>query len=346
MDMSGVALSREFYASLVSPVLAARWPGLRHAAGRLDGGSDVLGLDDAMSRDHDWGLRLDLLVAGEMTTQVNAYLEEVLPQAFLGQPVRFPVTWDPTPRHRVRVEDPASLLSSRIGIADPAELSVSEWLSITGQAALEVTAGPVFADTAGELTAARERLGWYPRDLWVYVVATDWARISQELPFIGRAAERGDDLGSRVIAARLVGVAMHLAHLLERRWPPYAKWLGTSLTLLPEARDAGQPLLRALAAPRWVEREEALVEALRLLCDVQRRAGLPTVADPVEPFFDRPYLGVRDDVIDTLEESISDPQVRRLPRGLGSVDQQSDNVDVLRSADRRRGMTAYLRHDG
>jgi len=62
--------------------------------------------------------------------------------------------------------------------------------------------------------------------------------MAQELPSVGRAAERGDELGSGVIAARLVGVAMHLAHLLERRWSPYPKWLGTSLSRLPRAGTA------------------------------------------------------------------------------------------------------------
>lgn len=51
---TGTDLARRYYDEVVEPILLGRWPGLPHAAGRLGSGSDVLGLDDATSRDHDW----------------------------------------------------------------------------------------------------------------------------------------------------------------------------------------------------------------------------------------------------------------------------------------------------
>ena len=188
----------------MGPAVDARWPGLPRAAGRLGSGSDVLGLDDAVSQDHDWGLRLNLLVSADIAAHVDAYLEETLPESFEGLPTRFTTTWDAHRRHRVQVQDVASFVHSRTGVDLRDPLSTDDWLMLTGQAVLEVTAGPVFVDTDGALTAARAALCWYPDEVWKYVIAADWARLAQELPFVGRTAEVGDDLGSRVITARLV----------------------------------------------------------------------------------------------------------------------------------------------
>jgi hypothetical protein len=336
MHPSGTELSRAYFEQVVEPLVRGRWPGMPCAAARLGTGSEVLGLDDAMSRDHDWGLRLDLLVPADAVAEVEAHLTETLPVSLAGHPTRFATTWDPVVRHRVQVQTARELAVSRLGVDPTAGLTVDDWLSLTGQAVLEVTGGEVFADDAAELAGIRRRLEWYPDDLWRHLVATDWARLAQELPFVGRTGDRGDDLGSRVVSARLVGIAMHLGHLLERRWPPYAKWLGTSFARLPRVGAVGDPLLRAVGAGTWREREAGLVEALRRLSRVQADAGLPTVDDPVEPFWDRPYQGVRDATVTLLADSIRDPDVRSLPRGVGSAEQWSDNVDVLVDASLRR----------
>ena len=56
----GLELARTLYDE-VRPVLAER--GLAHTAALVGPGSDVLGLDDATSTDHDWGPRLQVLLS-------------------------------------------------------------------------------------------------------------------------------------------------------------------------------------------------------------------------------------------------------------------------------------------
>jgi hypothetical protein len=140
----GAELARAFFADVVEPLLSRAVPGLGYAAARLGSGSDVLGLDDEMSPDHDWGCRLTLLVdedARDQVTRISRILEEELPERFGEFPVRFPVTWDSSVSHKVEVATIADFAASRLGVDPTGGLSVLDWLSVTGQSVLEVTAG-------------------------------------------------------------------------------------------------------------------------------------------------------------------------------------------------------------
>ncbi len=328
---SGLDLAGAYYREVVAPLLAVRFPGLPHAAARLGSGSDVLGLDDAMSRDHDWGPRLTLLVSRPYVEPIDEYLHRMLPENFAGLPTRFATTWDPTVRHRVEVDTPADFAVSRLGLEVGDQLSPLDWLSFTGQGLLEVTAGKVFSDTHGGISDIRRRLAWYPDDVWRYVVAADWSRLGQELPLMGRTGHRGDEVGSRTIAGRLAHTAMHLGFLLERRWAPYPKWLGTAFARLSNAASATSALLAAQTAATWQERETALCDALASLHDLHRRVGLHSSSRVVEPFFDRPFRTVSGTIVEALISSITDHRVRQLPVGVGSIEQWVDNVNVLSS---------------
>lgn len=340
MTLSGTDLARGYYTDVVAPLLDSRWPGLPHSAGRLGSGSDVLGLDDEMSRDHDFGLRLTLLVTADVVEPIRAHLASRLPSEYRGHPTRFVTTWDPLPTQQVDVSTAEHFVSSRLGV-ETGDLSIADWLSLTGQSVLEVTAGDVFADSAGVLRRIRDDLSWYPDDLWRYVLAADWARIGQELPFVGRTAARGDDTGSRLITARIANAILRLGFLLERRWPPYPKWLGTRFSVLPRAGAAAPALDRALIAGSWQERERSLAEALIQMHKLQNDVGLPTADAAVSPFHDRPFLGLGT-VTEALLASVTDERVRALPRGVGSIEQWSDNVDVLTSPARRRAAVAAV----
>jgi hypothetical protein len=317
-------LARGYYDDVVGPLLAAKWPELPHAAGRLGSGSDVLGLDDVTSRDHDWGLRLTLLVDEASRAEVDAYLAAELPEMYAGLPTRFPFTGRTESIHHVEVASARGFVTGRLGFDPRDGLSTIDWLTLTGQAVLEVTGGPVFVDQVGDITAVRDRLQWYPDDIWRYVLACDWIRLQEEMPLMGRAGDLGDDLGSRVIAARLVDVAVHLAFMIERRWPPYPKWRGTLFARLPCAREVGDALRKTLKADHWRYRQQQLARALEHLLNRQRAVGLPAPRPATVDFWDRPYLHPNDAIVTAL---LADAPA--LPRGRGSVEQRTDNVAVL-----------------
>jgi len=325
---SGITLARAYFHQVVEPIMSDRFAELPYAAARVGSGSDVLGLDDATSRDHDWGLRLSLFVPGSAIHEVDAELERCLPATFRGLPTRFAFTGETAARHRVEVGSVSGFANARLGFDPRVGMSVRDWLSLSGQAVLEVIAGPVFTDRNGELDGLRQALAWYPDDVWRYVLASGWVRLEQELPLMGRAADTGDELGSRIIAARLTQVVMHLAFMIERRWPPYAKWFGTLFHRLPCAAELA-PCLGSMLGPGHGARQDGFAAALDALLKRQNALGLTEADVATVPFWDRPYLHPSPDIVSQLMQPVADPAVRALPPGRGSIEQRTDSVDVL-----------------
>jgi hypothetical protein len=71
-----------------------------------------------------------------------------------------------------------------------------------------------------------------------------------------------------------------------------------------------------------------------------------SVPTEVEPFFKRPYLVPgKCNPGSAIYEKITDPEVKRLPRFLGSVDQLTNVVCVRDRPDRRAGLTALYEAD-
>ena len=341
MDTNGLTLARAYFFEVVEPMLAERFPNLSYSAGRLGAGSDVLGLDDAVSRDHDWGLRLNLFVPDAAVADVDLELERLLPVSFRGLPTRFAFTGQAERRHQIEVRSVSDFLNAHLGFDPRAGASTHDWLSLSGQAVLEVVAGPLFAETSDELVSARRALEWYPDDIWRYVLACDWIRIEQELPLMGRAADVGDDAGSRIIAARLVHIALHMAFMLERRWPPYAKWFGTLFQTLQCAGEVGEAVDSVLRADDSAGRQLGIAAALESLLQRQNALALTATTRATIPFWDRPYLHPDPEIVAQLLAGIADPSVRQLPRGRGSIDQRTDNVDVLIDVEARRSAVAH-----
>ena len=204
-----------------------------------------------------------------------------------------------------------------------------DWLAVPAQRLAEVAAGEVFHDGPGELTRARAALAWYPRDVWLHLLACQWQRIGQEEAFPGRCAEAGDELGSLIVSARLARDLMRLVLLMHRRYPPYSKWLGTALARLPGTGGLAASLTAAISGGSWPAREQHLRDAYETVAALHNQLGLtPPLDTSTRPFYDRPYQVIgADRFTAALREAVTDPQVRRLPV-TGAIDQFIDSTDA------------------
>jgi hypothetical protein len=346
----GLELSRRLFEDAVRPLLAECFPDLPYSAARIGSGSEVLGYDTERSADHEWGPRLQVflrddalerfgepireLLSRRLPTQVGGWSTHFGPEDAV---IRRMEPTDGPVRHRVEVTCTGAWFTGLLGFDPRAGVTAFDWLATPGQRLAEVTGGVVVHDGLGELAVVRERLRWYPDQLWWHLMACQWERIAEEEAFPGRCAEVGDELGCRIETGRLVRDILRLALLVERRHAPYAKWLGTAFSLSPSAARLGPPLREALAADVWPAREEALCDAYRHLAARHNALGLTAALDEsTRNYHDRPFR-----VLDAarfakaLRALITDEETVELGP-IGSVDQFVDSTAVLTDPHRAR----------
>ncbi|MFL6114810.1 MAG: DUF4037 domain-containing protein [Catenulispora sp.] len=219
-------------------------------------------------------------------------------------------------------------------------MTTFDWLATPGQRLAEVTGGAVFHDGLGELVGIRQKLRWYPEQMWWFLMACQWQRVAEEEAFPGRCAEVGDELGCRVVTARIVRELMRLALLMERRYPPYSKWLGTAFAELRSSEHLGPALRGAVEAPTWRQRESHLSSAYQRLAAEHNALRLTAPLDAsTRDYYDRPFQ-----VIDAgrfaaaLRAQITEEATAALP-AIGSVDQFIDSTAVLTDPRQCRAVT-------
>ncbi len=345
----GLKLSEEFYRQIVRPILDSSFPGLAHAAGLIDGGSEVLGFDDVTSTDHNWGPRLMLFLSQEddrhYSEQIKFFLSNHLPGEFRGYPTNFsspdpgdngtqllqPVTAGPV-NHRVSIQTVHSFFNDYLAFNIEQPLEPVDWLTFSEQRLLTISRGTVFHDEVG-LNAVRSRFTYYPQDVWLYLLAAVWRRIGQEEHLMGRAGMAGDEIGSALIAARLVRDVMRLCFLMEKTYAPYPKWFGSAFKQLNCAKTLWSVLLGVLHSETWQARESFLIQAYEYIAAVHNALKLTEpLPEKAMFFYERPFKVIAQyGFAEALLKEIQDPEVQRITARpvIGSIDLFSDNVDLV-----------------
>ena len=300
--VSGIELCRRHYEEMVRPLVDARFSGLPHSAALLGRGSEVLGYDDEMSTDHDWGPRVLLFVSEKDFAAHGSVLQAELDRASSSG------SGDDRPRDEVHTV--RGYFRRELALDIDVEPGVRDWLTKPEHTLRTVTSGAVFNDEVG-LERVRDRLAYYPRDVWLYLMVTGWWRVHPEMNLVGRAGHVGDELGSSLIGARLVSDIMRLCFLMERQYAPYSKWFGTAFARLPCGPELVPALRRVLRAEDWHQREAGLLTVYERLGAMHDRLELTeTVSGEVVRLWDRPFQVGWSSVPDLLFPLIEDPDVQ------------------------------------
>jgi len=308
--MKGLELAERYWREAGAPAMEAACPELRGrlAAGLVGEGSECLGFDDELSRDHDWGPGFCLWLTQEDFAAHRQALQAAyaaLPREFLGfRRLRESVH----SQGRVGVFSITGFYARFLGPDSPPE-TLAQWLAVPEQALSVCTNGRVFEDGPGAFTRVREKLlAYYPEDVRRKRLAARCAGAAQAGQYNHpRCLSRGDRMAALRALAEFIDHAQGAVFLLNRSYRPYYKWAHRALKELPLLGREAAAAFEALAACPQEERQ-GHIEALSAL--IIRTLGEQGLTDSPGDFLL--------DHAEQLQASIRDPGLRALPLMFGN----------------------------
>jgi hypothetical protein len=303
-------LGRAFFQEVVRPAMEKVCPQLldRAACGRFGLGSECLGLDDAISQDHHWGPRVDIMLPEKVFQQdaqeLMAKVASEFPKDFRG----YKLESGHVGGAGLSPEGMDSFLMRSVGRTTAPQTN-QDWLDIPEEDIIHVINGEVWHDGLGDFTRLREAyLAYYPDEVWKRRIA-HWCRYCSGMGLYGmhRAVLRKNYPYAFTALGRTMKLTMELTFLLNRTYFTYDKWLYPLFKKLPHLAPDLDPLLSEVTQSDtpW-SRRISLFEDMHDILDTDMVAqGL---IDPHPKFKKSPTQGYR------LLESAYGDLCRTLPR--------------------------------
>ncbi len=236
--MKGLELSRKYWNEYGREMLEKDFPDVKGlvAAGLCGSGSEVLGYDDSISRDHDFEPGFCLFLPGEETVDRRTAFR--LERAYAKLPAEFEGFFrakiSPVGGSRHGVIRLADFLREKTGRED-GEMTLADWMTVPEQNLLEAAGGEIWLDESGIFTEIRKKLSRFPEDIRLRKLSGELLILNQSGQYnYRRCLEHGEKGAAMLSAHTFVRAGLHVLHLLEGVYMPYYKWAFRSL------RERGQ----------------------------------------------------------------------------------------------------------
>ncbi len=264
--MQGLELSREFYRQHGEPMLRQQFCDVmdRIAVGLAGEGSECLGYDDALSRDHDFEPGFCLWLTPEDERAFGFRLERAyakLPREFMGfrRSILSPVGGN---RHGVMT---VNQFYTRFLGTPTAPQSWQQWLSIPSFSLAAACSGEVFSDPLGAFSQVRQQLlQGYPEDVRRKKLAAHGVLMAQAGQYNYPRCVQRQELGAAQLAIfEFVRHAISAVYLLNNRYEPFYKWAYRGMADLPVLggiADALQALTELDNSPVNAQSKQAVIE--------------------------------------------------------------------------------------
>ncbi len=273
--MQGLEISRQFYLQHGSPMLETEFGDVldRIAVGLAGEGSECLGFDDEISRDHDFDPGFCLWITQADEQDFGFRLERAyarLPRTFLG--LRRGLI-SPVGGNRRGVMTIDRFYTRFLG-APTAPDTIGRWLDTPPASLLAACSGQVFHDPLGEFSAVRGiLLAGYPEDIRRKKLAAHVLLMAQAGQYnFPRCLTRGESGAAQLAVFEFVRHAVSAIYLLNNRFEPFYKWTYRGMAQLPvlgHLADALQELTLMDNSPKNACVKQGMIEDIAVLMIVE-----------------------------------------------------------------------------
>lgn len=243
--MKGLELSQKYYEQYGKKMIREQFPEIadQTAAGLVGYGSECLGFDDDISRDHDYGPSFCIWLPQDIYRQYGKKMQaayDALPKEFMGFAARVE---EEQGKGRVGILCLEDFYREILG-CDSAPETAQEWFAIPESALCAAVGGQVFEDFCGRFTEIREALmAYYPEEVWRKKLAESLARAAQAGQYnYARAMKRGERVAAEIALTEFVKEAMQIVYLLNRKYAPFYKWMHRGLKEFATGSEVGDML--------------------------------------------------------------------------------------------------------
>lgn len=269
--MKGLELAYRYYKEYGEDMIASAFSEYedRIAVGLVGEGSECLGFDDELSRDHDFEPGFCLWITAEDERRFGFRLERAyskLPGGFMGL-TRQPLSPAGGSRHGVIVIE--DFYCKFLG-APSAPDSIARWLYTPSAMLRSASNGEVWRDELGVFSSVRDVLKQgYPEDVRRKKLAAHLALAHQSGCYnYERSLRRGDGGAAQLSLFEFIRHAISSVYLLSGEYEPFYKWAFRGLDSLEGVSDIKEKLLALSLSDGYPESSEEKLSLIEDVCSL------------------------------------------------------------------------------
>lgn len=306
--MKGIEGAKKYF-ELYGNVIKEQFPDfMKYAAFGICGqGSECLGFDDEISRDHDFEPGFCLFLPDE--NKVDRRTAFLMERAYAKLPKEFDGAKrslvSPVGGSRRGVMRTADFFEKTVGKGNGV-LSKYEWLNIPESCLLEAVNGEIFEDNYGEITEIRRRLSFYPDDIARKKLASALIICGQAGQYnFSRCISHGERAAAQLAVFEFVNAALRVIFLLNKKYRPFYKWSFRALSGLPQLSELSDSLEFLITGENDDKTARLKSEIIEDICRIFLRELM------LWGFTEKEYKNAEDAAYD-VNSQISDSDIRNM----------------------------------